>query len=287
MHGQFGLIGKRGKGHLPSGIAIAGLGSSNWYHWLIEILPAAMLSNSLPYPYCDYPLLVSGDYARIETFRDSLELFRSGRKVVELDKSSNFIVDDLIVIDVPAQGPFNLEVGCWPKISDYQLNSEVLLEFRNRMFDSFSITETRPTEKLFLARNNSRRFYNEDDLLEIVEDSGFKVVYPEALSFREQVQLFHSARCIVGPSGAAWANILFCQSGTRGLTWVFPEYREFCAYSGLAGIVGMDLSYFFPAADQELLGTAAAYDMGYHVSPALFARSLEFILDQSNQVHDQ
>lgn len=278
MHDTLGLIGVRDKYSQPIGVAITGLGSSNWYHWLIEILPLAMLSSRLPIPFRDYPLLVSDDYAKNANFRDSLEPFRLGRRVVELDKSSNCSVGDLIVIDSPVQGPFNLGPGLWPKVADYQLNTDVLYEFRGKILKSLSIEVARPTEMLFLARNNSRRSYNQDDLLEIAQRFGFMVVYPETLSFREQVQLFYSARCIVGASGAAWANILFCQSSTIGLTWTFPEYREFCVYSSLAGIVGMDLSYLFVAAAEELSDTAKAYDMDYQVSPVSFTRSLESIL---------
>jgi len=278
MNDQLGLIGVRDKYSLPNGVAIAGLGSSNWYHWLIEILPMAMLASRLPPPFRDYPLLVSDDYGRYASFRDSLEPFRLGRKVVQLDKSFNYSVRDLIVIDSPVQGPFNLGPGLWPEVADYQSNAEVLHEFRSKILESLSIEAVRPTEMLFLARDNSRRSYNQDDLLEIAQGFGLRVVYPEALSFREQVHLFYSARCIVGASGAAWANILFCQSSAKGLTWTFPEYREFCAYSSLAGIVGMDLSYLFVAAAEELSDTAKAYDMDYQVSPVSFTRSLESIL---------
>ena len=48
-----------------------------------------------------------------------------------------------------------------------------------------------------------------------MQEKGFELVATELLSFKEQVRLFSEADIIVGPSGAAFANIIFCQPGTK------------------------------------------------------------------------
>jgi hypothetical protein len=38
----------RPTGRYPAGIRLTGFGSGNWYHWLVEILPSAVLLDELP-----------------------------------------------------------------------------------------------------------------------------------------------------------------------------------------------------------------------------------------------
>jgi hypothetical protein len=60
-----------------------------------------------------------------------------------------------------------------------------------------------------------RRAANEAQVTEAFVARGFEVVEPGALPFRVQAELFHDADVIVGMSGAAFANIVFCRPGTR------------------------------------------------------------------------
>jgi hypothetical protein len=276
-----GVIDKRRVERINSGIALIGLGSGNWYHWLIEILPMAMLSKALPLAYREYPFLVPECYGKYESFRDSLEIFRAGRKIISLRTRNQYKVDDLIVIDSPVRGPFNMLPGLWPRVTDHEQNELVLKSFRDAILDALSITKSSPSKMLFLARGNSRRFYNQDELSEIAISMGFTVVCPEMLSYREQAELFNSARCIVGPSGAAWTNSLFCQVGTKGLIWTFSQFRESCVYSNLARIAGIDLTFLFHDADSHLTSTGAAYNMGYRIAPDVFRDRLEAIMQMS------
>jgi hypothetical protein len=194
--------------------------------------------------------------------------------------TAQYKVDDLVVIDNPVHGPFNLYKNYWPKVSDYRQNASVLSEFRNKIIDALGIKKNNPEGMYFLARGNSRRNHNQEDLIGIAETLELTIVYPEQLSFHDQVQLFYSARLIVGASGGAWANILFCQSGSYGLTWTFPEYKEFCVYSNLAAIVGLELSYLFIEAEQPIKNSVAAYSMPYRVDPDVFRYALSAMVKQ-------
>jgi hypothetical protein len=273
-NGKCGIIDTRVKESLPVGIAIFGNGSSNYYHWLIEILPAAFLSQRLGDEFQSYPFLVPEEYEKYSSFRDSLEVFRAGRSVISMRSDRQYHIDDLVIIDSPVHGPFNLPTGIWPEVNDYSQNTSVLTAFRENILNALAVSSTTSEQKIFLARGNTRRNYNQDELIEIAKSFGFEVVFPENLTFLEQLQLFQSASIVVGASGAAWANMLFCKAGSRGLTWVFPEYRGFCAYSNLAKIVGLDLQYLFSTADRTITSSTAAYRAAYRVDPELFQTAL-------------
>lgn len=281
--GEFFLSQDNGTGivYCPSpaaadcGIALFGAGVTNWYHWLIEILPAAFLAERLPAEYDTFPLLVPDACLKFDTFGASLALFTQKRKVETLAAGSSTRVGRLIQIDSVACGPMNLVSGQWPGPRDYSQNGEVLSQFRAAILDRLSIRERPPTRRIFLARGNSRRNYNQDELLEIAADHGFEAVYPETLSFRDQVETFASAQAVVGPSGAAFANMLFCQGNTRGLTWLLPQYKGFCAYSNLAHVVGMDLRYIFVTPLSPINSSFDAYSAAYTLEGERFEAALK------------
>jgi capsular polysaccharide biosynthesis protein len=275
---RLGIVNTKRDGQLSRGIALFGNGAFNWYHWLIEILPIAMLSNDLSSEFQKFPFLVPQEYEKYPSYRDSLEIFRRGRQVVPLIYSKQYHVEDLVLIDSPVHGPFNMRSGVWPAVSDYRQNMLILRKFRERILSALSVKRSTPEGLYFLARGNSRRNYNQHELSEIAESLGFTVIYPETLSFREQVELFYSARIIVGASGGAWANTLFCQSGSKGLTWTFPEYKGFCVYSNLAMVSGLELSYIYSRADRPILSTGAAYDMSYSVDVKMFRTTLKSLV---------
>ena len=276
---KYGVIDTRVKESLPAGIAIFGNGSYNYYHWLIEILPAAFLSQRLGDEFQSYPFLVPEQYEKYSSFRDSLEVFRAGRSVVSMRSDRQYRIDDLVIIDSPVHGAFNLRAGIWPEVTDYSQNTLVLTAFREYILNALAVSSTTSERNIFLARGNTRRNYNQDELIEIVKSFGFEVVFPENLTFLEQMQLFQSASLVVGASGAAWANMLFCKTGSRGLTWMFPEYRGFCVYSNLAKIVGLDLEYLFPTTDRIITSSVAAYRAAYRVDPELFQTALDNLVN--------
>ena len=47
----------------------------------------------------------------------------------------------------------------------------------------------------------------------------------------------------MGPTGAAWTNLIFCKTGTKCLCWMAEEFGDFSAFSTIAEIVGADMQY--------------------------------------------
>lgn len=159
----------------------------------------------------------------ISSFADSLSLFTQNRPVETLGLNPCRF-DTLYTIDTPVQEPFNMRKGVWPQPDDYQINPIVMQDFREVILDRLGVERRPPTRRIFLARGHGRRSYTQDVALNIAEGFGFEAVYPEKLSFRDQVQPMHDAANVVGPSGASFANTFFCLPGAKLLSWLIPEY---------------------------------------------------------------
>ncbi len=260
-----------------AGIMLFGSGAYNWYHWLIEILPAAHMARNLPSEFADFPLLIPEELADQPTFRDSLALFSDKREIVLLGAGTHHI-NRLVTIDAPVREPMNMRLNQWPDVADYAYHPGVLLEYRNAIRERLGTTTDRHDDRIFLARANGRRSYNQDELLAIAEQHGFRAVYPEKLTFREQVETFTGAAFIIGPSGAAFANTLFCQPGTRLLSWLVPQYRGFCSFANIARTVGGELRYLFATADRPINSTFDAFVAEYRIDPVEFEAAVQLAL---------
>lgn len=256
-----------------SGIMLFGSGAYNWYHWLIEILPAAYLAQNLPDEYAEYPLVIPGAITELPTFHQSLELFRGNRRVISLGKGMHRF-ENLIQIDAPVREPMNMREGFWPTAKDYAFSGQVLRDYRAQILQRLQIDTSLHQDRIFLARGNGRRSYNQEALLEIAVQHGFRAVYPENLSFREQVMLYVGASHVIGPSGAAFANTLFCQPKTRLLSWLIPQYSGFCSYANIAELTGSELRYLFANSDRPINSTSDGFGASYQVDIQAFQAAL-------------
>lgn len=259
---------------LKSGIAVFGSGTLNWYHWLIEILPSAFLAERLPPDLASLPLLVPDISAAPAPFVEALELFARDRPRIAMPVGNTFKVGQLVLIDPVVSGPMNMREGYWPCVTDYSQNAEVLLSYRAAILDRLGVVPAPPSRRLFLARSNDRRNFNQAELIAVAEHHGFEAVYPEKMSFREQVRMYAEAEILLGASGAAFANMLFCQPGARSLTWVLPQYEGFCAYSNLAKVAGVSLNYLFVTPVVEIRSSFDAYSAAYKLSREEFDATL-------------
>jgi capsular polysaccharide biosynthesis protein len=97
--------------------------------------------------------------------------------------------------------------------------------------------------RLYLSRSlaQTRRIRNEDDVVEALSRFGFETVYPERLTFEQQVALFSSAEAVVAPHGAGMSNIVFGER-LAVLEFLQPQYLNLCYYA-LAGSCRHDYWY--------------------------------------------
>lgn len=80
------------------------------------------------------------------------------------------------------------------------------------------------SRRKFLGAGGERVVANEILIERLFQDYGFTVVFPEQLSFPEQLALFSSAECIAGPGGSNMHNSLFMNPGGTAIELGDPRY---------------------------------------------------------------
>ncbi len=271
------------KNHLciEKGIFLGGSGCNNWYHWIIEYLPKLFVSYKLPDKYNSYPLIVPGFIKENKNFMDALFLFNElNRKVLFFNKYQNILVKDLIYIDNIISAPYQIKDNFNPCYEHYNHHDNVLLEYAskfNQLLNSSHLNENsiQKKEKIFLARKDLFRNYNQDKILEISKKYGFHEIYLEKLSLIEQISLFSNAKFVIGPPGAAWTGLIFATENKLGcLSWL-PDYlNEACTFSNIAGLLGHRMKFI-------LMKNDSRYNFhfdSYKLDPNLFEGKLKDLI---------
>lgn len=263
---------------VSSAIFLGGNGAGNYYHWLIEILPKLpLLLDQLPQLPKSTRLLLPKEAKTLTSYSTSLKLLAPELEASALYLSPSEIasVDQLHLLTPPNNLVFNLRQ---PKIhlQYFYYHQSALTHLRNTLLAAYSqqVPNNTVPARVFLARKRgTRRHYNQSQVEALACSAGFQPLYLEELSFFEQVKIFQQAEVIIGPSGAAWSNLLFARPGLRGLSWLPEPFTNFAAFSTLAAYFGCQLRFI-----QAQPYVADYIHTSYWVDPQQLQASLEELL---------
>jgi len=198
---------------LESGIIISGRFPSNYYHWVINILPKVFLVEREGTVPSSVPVLVSASVEGTPA-EEALRLVLGGRREVVFIPDEPHCVLDAYVVEtaVPeiAQLSGRKEFN-WDSLGGFNFS---FMRFYRQFFLE-ALGEASPGEiecsprRLYLSRSNSVRPFNERDVYTKLEKHGFVSLKIEDHTFLEQVRIFSRAEIIVSTTGAQWTGTIF------------------------------------------------------------------------------
>lgn len=90
---------------------------------------------------------------------------------------------------------------------------------------------------LYLTRVNARRALpNESEILGLMKEMNFEIIFPERFTLSEQVALFSESKLVVAPHGGALTNLLFADSAI--VIEIMPKNRVNRCFEWQSGICG-------------------------------------------------
>jgi len=227
-------------GTMEKAIWMGGNFSWNYYHLLYEIAVKFLYLNILDIPL-NIPVLVDQYCLTIPQYKELLNIANhKGYRLIGVDRQRRVQVGELIYINCPNLIPPNVKNDAQP--DDIQFNIKVLKDLRN-YFLFYSSLKKFP-KRIFISRKNAsgRRRFNEDAVMQLLLELGFEAVFPESLSIADQISLFNQADWIIGGSGAAFTNLLFCSSSTKAII-LSRAHFNFSGFSTIASALGIHLLY--------------------------------------------
>lgn len=234
---------------IETAIFLAGNGSWNYYHWLIEILPKIKYFMEAGVLCNECTIIVPWQVNIHKSFLDTLNMALGEIKcnVILTPKNAKLLVRSLYVVNTASNVVFNpARVVIEPEFFVFRTDAinylrNLFISSTNDLVESLS---DQYYKRIFLARRvGSVRSYNQNEVINVFRENEFMIIYPEELNLEEQIAAFQHADFIAGPSGAAWTNIIFSRRGTKAISWLSESVDGFSVFSSLANYVGVDMKF--------------------------------------------
>ncbi|WP_197497452.1 glycosyltransferase 61 family protein [Cupriavidus sp. D384] len=269
---------------IPRGLMMFGVQSRNFGHWGCEYLPRMLAYDASP-ALRGYPIVI--DAGMPKTHRESLDLLNvSRREIIALEPDQVVRFGHLAMAPVPTYFPLD---GIGVYAYDAVWPRDVLRDMKRMVLDALEKRVGMPARtgrRLFISRHafSSRQMINESEIRAILNAHGFETIYPEDLSFAEQVDTFRSAAMVVGSCSSALSNTLFCPEGTPVIGLIHDEpsfnYRGYASYSEAGGVPILFVQS--PVAPGQ--HAVHAFHRAYRVDPNDFRAALAWAERQASAV---
>lgn len=221
---------------LEEGFFLGGCGSWNWFHFMIEIMPKIMLFKE---KYTK-TLFVNDIILKTPSMQVILEMFAKDRFTVKyLSPDKTYLVKKLYFMNDFNHVQFN-RVDGKIKADGTFYHADVLKKFSDKILENLASKNDLP-KRLFLYRKNTHRIAaNQDQIMDYLKDFGFTAICLEELDINDQAAYFNKAEFIIGISGAAWTNMIFCRNHPKAISFVAGNAESFSAFSNLGRIFDVD-----------------------------------------------
>ena len=245
FHGEsLALIRDEKSISIPRGVLVNGFSETNYYHLMLEVMSQLQFIKELPAAFSDYPILVSAHCQKIPSIKAFLEHANPNKEVIFLNSTESYEVEDLLYINMPNGLVPNLKKDARSDAVNAYFREESIRYIRETAYDicSKNMTEKLP-ERVFLGRKGNLRAYNQDEIVGTLTPFGFSCINFEEIDFCQQVMIMANAKLIIGPTGAAWTNLVFANPQAKALCWMAEEWGDLSCFSNLAEISGVEMSY--------------------------------------------
>ncbi len=204
---------------------LAGLLNDVYFHWMFDILPRIELLNKSGLNIAEIDkFLVSSSQAFQKETLEALGIPET--KILETDNYHHLEAKTLIVPSFPGT------IAWMPKWAVDFLRSVFLGE------------KSAKTERIYISRKETanRRIINEDEIINLLNQFGFKSVTLESMTVAEQAALLANAQVVIAPHGGGLTNTVFCNPGTKVIEIFAPNYVYPC-YWLISNLVNLEYYY--------------------------------------------
>tara|TARA_B100001059_G_scaffold197986_1_gene203669 strand:- start:2147 stop:3244 length:1098 start_codon:yes stop_codon:yes gene_type:complete len=189
-----------------------GGGNSNYWHWLLDVLPRInILESKIDLQSIDYFLFPDLK----ENFqKETLDLINiPHNKRISSKIFRHIHADTALAVDHP------YIFKNYPTEEIQNIPKWILNDLRKKFLKK-EISKNFP-RKIYIDRSDSksnhrnlRKITNEDEVVDYLKKEGFSIIRLGDLNFVDQVNLFNNASHIIGLHGAGFANLVFCKPNT-------------------------------------------------------------------------
>jgi len=184
--------------------------ANNYAHFLTELLPRITLFCNQE-KFKDIPLLINSGLHQ-NLMRAIALIVGENRKIIQVASGEVISLGKLILVSPSGYVPFERRHKEMIYINNGIFNPFAFEILKQKIFANIKTESSQILpKKIYLSRKKGMRsIINNEELEKYLNLQGFVTILGDSLTFNEQVNLFSQAEFIIGPSGAACANLIFC-----------------------------------------------------------------------------
>lgn len=214
--------------------------SENYAHFITEVLPRVEYFCSVK-EYASIPLII--DEALHPNLYKALECIAIDRKIYLAPNHYPISIKKLYATSSVGYIPFG-------SISSNNnrhgfFNSEIMSSMREKILKSVNTKRESSLKcKLYIARHSDvRKLVNQKEIVSLLMRNDFEIYDPSLYSFKEQVEKFNEASLVIGETGAALANLMFCKPDTKVVILMAKHKKMIYGYwSSILEPLGMNIT---------------------------------------------
>jgi len=214
--------------------------SINYAHWMTEVLPriVSFCSNN---KYKNVSIII--DDKLHKNIMATIEKVVGRRKVYLLPMNKIVKIDKLYVTSVAGYIAYERLYKFIQPSSEGKFNAHAMRLLVSLLKPLNNKKQT--PEKIYIKRiSRYRSLTNQNEIETLLIKHQFTIVDPAKLSFLEQVNYFSKAKVIIGPTGASFANLIFCNKKVNLAILVNNDKNMIYKYwVNLASIMGIQVNY--------------------------------------------
>ena len=226
--------------------------SSNYAHWLTEVLPRIALFCSQD-EYNKIPIIV--DAFTHKNYSESLKfIVGNDRPIIQVSNHVAIKVKKLYHVSTVGYVPFDFRcsVDMPPEQGKF---SPGALNLMVAACTKYALKDELMPKKVYIRRNSYNKYVLNQLSVELfLVKQGFYIIQPEEMDFLKQIEIFRNADIVVGTSGAAMANLIFSSNNTKIVILIGDSKRvSYYYWQNIARAVGLSVSYVLgrvPASQQ-------------------------------------
>lgn len=228
---------------IPQAACFTDACAENYAHWMTEVLPRINLF-CINEKFAEVPIIVNAGLH--PNLMESLKIVAGDmRQIISIAIGTNIFVEKLSVMSVVGYVPFEPRPKRLKIRSHGMFSRYGLVALRERLCQDTPKASDASKSRIMVKRSSGiRNITNARQIEELLISKGFLVVEPERLTFAEQVGLFSNADVVVGATGAALANLIFCKPSTKVIIMISDhEGILYWYWQNMACAVGNRVTY--------------------------------------------
>ncbi len=225
--------------------------SPNYFHWLFEIMPRLICAVD----YIERQSLINIEYSILIdkgvplSCRKMIDCYLKKHslkyKMVFVKRGDGITCKKMLYVS-PLWYAFD-NTKYYPNVSkDFLVDRSAVQMVREALFYQKEVVDSN-TRKIYLGRREGqmRNIINMAKVDSLMERLGFEMVFTDIMSLEEQINLFQSAKIVVGAAGAAFSNMIFMQQDAT-VVMFSPSIKRtnYYIFQQIADVSGVNLVHF-------------------------------------------